>query len=112
MSPESKLEAREQLMLIMKRLEAATSRLEDMATSGGVEGVQTNGTKAPASSAAIAAGSSAPKAAEPPKPPVEAVPEMIEDFDQFISKSVQNFVKHSNELGGPVAEQVRTDFLL
>lgn len=36
------------------------------------------------------------------------MPEAIEEFDQLISSSVDNYVKLSNELGGVVEEQVST----
>lgn len=46
--------------------------------------------------------------AEPPKPVVvEILPESVEDFDTFINGPVKKFVNLSDEIGGPVAEQVR-----
>jgi adenylyl cyclase-associated protein len=41
-----------------------------------------------------------------PKPIPEVLPESVEDFDAFISGTVKKFVNLSDEVGGPVAEQV------
>jgi adenylyl cyclase-associated protein len=94
-----------ELTPIIRRLEAATSRLEDMA-SAITEAPKTNGAMPPVSTAAgVAAVASEPAA---PKKVVEPLPQMIEDFDTFIETAVKKYVNLSNELGGPVAEQVWT----
>ncbi|KAJ5793813.1 hypothetical protein N7457_000412 [Penicillium paradoxum] len=89
---------------LIKRLEAATSRLEDMAMSY----------DDPSSPKALGApSSSVPATPEPPKPsppppaaPVAApVPPQIQDFDALIKGDVQNFVNLGQEIGGLVAEQ-------
>ncbi|KAH8172652.1 adenylyl cyclase-associated protein [Sarocladium implicatum] len=91
------------LTTLIKRLEAATSRLEDIATS----------TELPKDVPALkdtilsppAASTPQPTAAPTPPPAAEELPESIEDFDNFLNSSVERFVKLSNEIGGVVAKQ-------
>ncbi|OAQ86548.1 adenylyl cyclase-associated protein [Purpureocillium lilacinum] len=93
------------LTTLIKRLEAATSRLEDIATT----------TELPKDVPALALGQSVvspPDASAvstpplPPKqPPAEPVPESVEEFDTLLASSVDTYVKLSNELGGIVAQQ-------
>jgi adenylyl cyclase-associated protein len=47
--------------------------------------------------------------AEAPKPVVEALPESVEDFDAFLAGPLKRYVNLSDEVGGPVAEQVRNN---
>jgi adenylyl cyclase-associated protein len=92
-----------ELTPILRRLEAATSRLEDMA-SAVVEAPRTNGALPAVTAAApVAAVVSQPAA---PKKVAEPLPQMVEDFDTFIDTAVKKYVDISNEIGGPVAEQV------
>lgn len=97
------------LTSLLRRLEAATSRLEDMA-SAIAEPPKTNGTlPAETSKAApvvVAAAASKLPSPPAPKPIAEPLPQIIEDFDSFLADSVQNYVKLSNEIGDVVAEQV------
>ncbi|CAG9970624.1 unnamed protein product [Clonostachys byssicola] len=94
------------LTTLIKRLEAATSRLEDIATS-----TELPKDALPALTQSNIAPSSANAPAPPPPPPAapkpadEPLPESIEDFDNFLSTSVDRYVKLSNELGGTVAKQ-------
>lgn len=91
-----------------RRLEAATSRLEDIATSTELpkDAVPALNPSQPASSPANASAvSTPPPAATVDKAPAEPLPEFIEDFDKFLSTSVHNYVALSKELGGPVAKQ-------
>ncbi|KAI1498724.1 adenylyl cyclase-associated protein [Biscogniauxia marginata] len=100
------------LVTLIKRLEAATTRLEDIASST-IELPQA----VPALTQSIATppGPSGTSSPVPPPPaalrsvpstiPEEEVPEAIEEFDTFISQSVDKYVKASNKLGGLVAEQ-------
>ncbi|KAJ5434129.1 hypothetical protein N7491_004724 [Penicillium cf. griseofulvum] len=89
---------------LIKRLEAATSRLEDMAMSYDDPSAQKSLDGSP---------SSVPAITEPPKPsppppaaPVAApVPPQIQDFDALIKGDVQNFVNLGEKIGGLVAEQ-------
>ena len=98
--------AKSELTTIIRRLEAATSRLEDIASST-VEQPKTNG-------ASPAPASAPTTTSTPPAPPPvaksipEPLPDSIEDFDSFIRGTVRKYVNLSDELGGPVAEQVRT----
>jgi adenylyl cyclase-associated protein len=88
-------------------LEAATSRLEDMAMSLDDPNVS-KGTGSP--SAAAPATPELPKPAPPPPAPPAApqVPPQIQDFDALIKGDVQTFVNLGEKVGGLVAEQVRT----
>ncbi|KAL5002512.1 adenylate cyclase associated N terminal-domain-containing protein [Aspergillus recurvatus] len=90
------------LTTLIKRLEAATSRLEDMAMSLDEHDAQ----KAPDNSAALE-----PQALERPTPTAPAapaaapLPSQIVDFDTLISKEVENFVQLGKKIGGLVTEQ-------
>ena len=97
---------RVELTGIISRLEAATSRLEDMASST-VEAPRTNGA-APPPTAPLPPAPVAAAVAAPPKPAPEVLPESVEEFDAFINGTLKKFVNLSDESGGPVAEQVRT----
>lgn len=96
------------------RLEAATSRLEDIASSTsdlpqGVPGLQQPGAaQSSAVSPATGPTGTATPAPAPPAPraiPQEPLPEVVEDFDAFINSSVDKYVQSSNKLGGLIAEQ-------
>ncbi|EPS25429.1 hypothetical protein PDE_00362 [Penicillium oxalicum 114-2] len=92
---------------LIKRLEAATSRLEDMAMSLD-ESNASKGTAPP--SATAPATPDLPKPAPPPPAPPAApaapqVPAQIQDFDTLIKGDVQNFVNLGEKIGGLVAEQ-------
>lgn len=92
------------LVTLVKRLEAATSRLEDLATST-VQQPNENGAETftrPGSLPAI------PEKLPESKPVPEELPGSIEDFDTFISGPVQSFVKISEQLGGPISEQANS----
>ncbi|OAA68535.1 adenylyl cyclase-associated protein [Niveomyces insectorum RCEF 264] len=107
------------LTTLIKRLEAATARLEDIASStielpqavpnlqqgivsptSGSSSVSTPG--APSTSASTTTTTKAPAA---PAAPAEPLPESIEEFDAFLNDSVAKFVAQSNKRGGLVAEQ-------
>ncbi|KAI6090186.1 adenylate cyclase associated N terminal-domain-containing protein [Hypoxylon rubiginosum] len=101
------------LVTLIKRLEAATTRLEDIASST-IELPQA----VPALAATLATPSNhssatsptpqhpAPTSAPAPKQaPQEPLPESVEEFDVFISQSVDKYVQASNKLGGLIAEQ-------
>jgi hypothetical protein len=96
---------RAELTAIISRLEAATSRLEDMASTA-VESPKTNGA-APPPTAPLPPAPVPAAAAAPPKSVPDPLPESVEEFDDFINSSLKKFVNLSDELGGPVAEQVR-----
>ena len=97
------------LTALVRRLEAATSRLEDMASAtietpkingAGVHSVGSTGPLPPTPAAAPA----------PPPPVVEPIPESVEDFETFLAGPLKRFVNLSDELGGPVAEQVGVQY--
>ncbi|KAI4603278.1 hypothetical protein KJ359_006071 [Pestalotiopsis sp. 9143b] len=100
------------LTTLIKRLEAATSRLEDIASSTaelpqGVPALQP-GTASPSG---VSPGTGPTETSTPTPPaapkaaPLEPIPEVVEDFDAFIDSSVANYVQASAKLGGLVAEQ-------
>ena len=102
----------------MKRLEAATSRLEDIASSTTELPQAVPALTQPIKSPPHASGTgtpvpqppsvsaSAPPAPVPAKPvPAEPLPESIEEFDIFLDESVNKYVKASGKLGGLIAEQ-------
>ncbi|KAI2613820.1 adenylate cyclase associated N terminal-domain-containing protein [Hypoxylon fragiforme] len=102
------------LVTLIKRLEAATTRLEDIASST-IELPQavpaltaTVATPSDPSSSASLTPQHAGSTPAPPAPkhvPQEPLPESIEEFDVFINQSVDKYVKISNALGGLIAEQ-------
>lgn len=79
------------LTTLIKRLEAATSRLEDMAEKTVDPNIATP----------------APIVAEPSAPPAPKVeiPEIIEEYNDFIATTVKKFVNLSDEIGGVVAKE-------
>lgn len=91
------------LTRIIYRLEAATSRLEDIASStAGIE-VPQNQNGAPSPSAAVV-----PVQAAPPVPPKEEFPPMIIDFDTLINGDVKAYhtLSKTKPIGGLLGEQV------
>lgn len=91
------------LTMIYRRLEAATSRLEDMATS--------IDSSHPSTVAAISSSVGAytdPSTATPPSDAqsAEPLPPSIEDFDKLLDQHVKAFLKASEEVGGLVEQQV------
>ncbi|GAA6037098.1 hypothetical protein JCM8097_008731 [Rhodosporidiobolus ruineniae] len=99
---------------LLRRLEAATSRLEDIAltqaTAGGLHhhlsgasAVQGAAVPAPAGAAGGAAGQA------PPPPPKEDadVPLKVKAFDELIEGPLTTYTNLSKELGGLIAEQAQ-----
>lgn len=110
-----------ELTAIIRRLEAATSRLEDIA-SATVELPQAD--RGAAATTSKQPPTSAPTGPLPPAPgtavgpdvvrtqgPALAplLPQAVEEFDLFITGPLKKFVNLSDEVGGPVAEQVGYD---
>lgn len=97
------------LIEIMNRLEAATSRLEDMAqatmdnTTAGTNGVSVK-TAVAGGAVSSATGDSITHGHAPP---TESLPPSIKAFDDLIASDVKKFVSLSEELGGVVADQVQ-----
>ncbi|KAI4133596.1 MAG: hypothetical protein LQ338_000108 [Usnochroma carphineum] len=94
------------LTTLIKRLEAATSRLEDMvpamsdptASTNGMSSLPESGLTAPAVDARGGPGT-------PDQQPMAPLPPAIDDFDALINGDVKTFVNMSEEIGGLVAEQ-------
>ncbi|KAH8804723.1 adenylyl cyclase-associated protein-like protein [Xylogone sp. PMI_703] len=98
------------LTALLDRLEAATSRLEDMASStfnpNGSAPTIVAPAPPPSASPLPPAPSAAPAPpAAPPKPVEESIPESIEEFDEFINSSVKKYFTISEEIGGAVGKQ-------
>ncbi|KAJ2892574.1 adenylate cyclase-associated protein [Zalerion maritima] len=92
------------LTTLIKRLEAATSRLEDIASST-AEIPQAVPALAPSTIITAASGTSTPAPPPPPPKTEEPLPESIEEFDIFIKETVDKWVGLSKKIGGVVAEQ-------
>jgi len=98
------------LTTLIKRLEAATSRLEDIATSTELPKDTlprtTQSLTSPPDASAVSAPPPPPAPSAPvPKPAAEPLPESVEEFDAFLESTVDKYVKRSNEIGGLVAKQ-------
>lgn len=105
--------ARTELTAILRRLEAATSRLEDMAATT-ADSAETGSSANTNAKAVGAPPTPAPTGPLPPpptiqKPVVEELPASIQEFDTFLSGAVKNFVALSKSLGGPQEDQVGCD---
>ena len=106
------------LTLLIRRLEAATSRLEDIAgASPNLD--QTDGTRgAPGGGIAQHSSSSAPElptatgATSSSGPAKPSLPSAIGDMDKLIAEEVANFVGASKSLDSNIADQVRCERLL
>ena len=91
-------------LTILGRLEAATSRLEDLVPTISDPSLNTDGAQ-PLRDQAI----SGDRALDQPgmhSRHMEALPPVIDDFDTIINEQVKSFVNMSEEIGGLVAEQV------
>ncbi|KAI0972642.1 adenylate cyclase associated N terminal-domain-containing protein [Xylaria arbuscula] len=106
------------LVTLIKRLEAATTRLEDIASSTielphAVPALSQPITSDPDPSEGViplpSASSSGTPAVSTPAPQ-EQLPESVDEFDNFISNSVEKYVKASEKLGGLVADQASKVF--
>ncbi|KAI9824406.1 MAG: hypothetical protein M1832_001941 [Thelocarpon impressellum] len=94
------------LTTLIKRLEAATSRLEDMAQPTGDSNATSNEAGlAPSADGAAMGATERAVAANSPVAATEVLPPSIEGFDALINAEVTKFVNLSEELGGVVAEQ-------
>ena len=95
-------------LTILRRLEAATSRLEDMVPTMSESSTSTNGLPAlPEAGLSTSRGLDQPGGtAASPEPVFEPLPPTIDDFDALINGDVKTYVNMSEEIGGLVAEQV------
>ena len=88
--------------MIFRRLEAATSRLENMATS--ID--STHPSKVAAISGSADAGPDSTTTATPAlAPSTESLPPSIKDFDRLMDQEVAAFVGASEKVGGLVEQQ-------
>ncbi|GAW14377.1 hypothetical protein ANO14919_037790 [Xylariales sp. No.14919] len=100
------------LVTLIKRLEAATTRLEDIASST-IElphavPALSHSIESPDQSAGatpLPSASSSGSLAASTLVPQEQLPDSVEEFDNFINQSVNKYVKASDKLGGLIAEQ-------
>lgn len=92
-------------LTILARLEAATSRLEDMVPNIGDASASTNGVQSsPGQNLTTAEGMSESRGNAPsPHKHLETLPPVIDDFDGTINGEVKTFVNMSEEIGGLVA---------
>lgn len=82
---------------LIKRLEVATTRLEDLAmSSSSASAVVAN---SPSSPKAIGGGPSSAASSE--------TPVIVEKHDAAVNASLEKYIALSQEIGGPIAEQVR-----
>lgn len=88
----------------MRRLEAATSRLEDIASSSvGFDVTATNG-----ASATTPGASAGPSASETSTPKaVESFPPSIQAFDTLMNTELKQWLDLSSKLGSVIDGQVR-----
>lgn len=95
------------LISFIRRLEAATSRLEDIASSSvGFEAAPTNGIAAPTTPAATSAPSRDSTATVKP---IETLPPSVQAFDGLINTELKTWLDLSSKLGGAIEAQVRRD---
>ena len=97
----------EYMLKIIGRLEAATSRLEDMVPNMSDPTASANGVRSvsgQASTPSEAMGRARENVQSPRR--METLPPVIDDFDATINSEVKTFVNMSEEIGGLVAEQV------
>lgn len=89
------------------RLEAATSRLEDMVpTIGDTNGAISGALPSEDATAGAVGGTDQTRKDVTPQPLVEPLPPAINDFDAIINGPVSTFVNMSEDIGGLIAEQV------
>lgn len=92
-------------LTILERLEAATSRLEDMVPAM-AENASPNGAP-PTLNGGLAVEQADLRSGSSPSPaPSTPLPASVDDFDALINGDVKTFVNMSEEIGGLVAEQV------
>ncbi|KAI5785020.1 adenylate cyclase associated N terminal-domain-containing protein [Peziza echinospora] len=99
------------LTTLIKRLEAATSRLEDLASipSGVSSTIATPKADAGSTTSILSSGvtTTKPTPAPPaaPSPVAQAEPQAVLDYDAIINGEMKKYLELSSEIGGPVAEQ-------
>lgn len=97
------------LTSLVRRLEAAASRFEDMAQSLPDQSSQINGIPSVPRTVPTEDGTDQLGGTNlTPLHLFEPLPLAVEDFDKLINGDVKTYANMSEELGGLVAEQVRT----
>lgn len=104
--------SRTELTGIIRRLEAATSRLEDIASAtleqpSSNSQTNTSGAPTPAPTGPLPPPPVSASQPPAPKPVVEPTPPQVEAFDDFLSGPLKKYVVLSDGLGDLVAQQVR-----
>ena len=94
------------MLTLFNRLEAATSRLEDMVTVVGEDSAAPNGLPSAQPQRLTLDDDHARGLSPPAQQPIETLPPAIDDFDKMIENDVKTYVNMSEEIGGLVAEQV------
>ena len=98
-------------LTILHRLEAATSRLEDMVPHMGEQSTITNGFSSLDQGQSVPGRTKQSEGAVTSPPPSAApLPASIDDFDKMINGEVTMFVAMSEEIGGLLAEQVGSPY--
>lgn len=90
------------LTCMVRRLEAATSRLEDIASSSLPNGESPS--SAPPTT--VVAGEATKTANAAPKAPVESAPPAIKAFDELVNNELKTWLNLSGQVGDVVAGQV------
>ncbi|KAH9826089.1 putative CAP family protein [Teratosphaeria destructans] len=98
------LKAGDMLTLLLRRLEAATSRLEDVADSAEGRSQATPLARQTPNGGAVSAAPSSASASPPPPAPAE-LPPSVKDFDALIDNEVAEYVQLSKSIDPVVAEQ-------
>ena len=95
-------------LTLLRRLEAATSRLEDLVPTTTDSSASANGQPAlPEAGLPKSRGIVRPSGTvSSPQPVLEPLPPAIDDFDALINGDVKTYVNMSEEIGDLVAEQV------
>jgi hypothetical protein len=102
------IQASDNLLTVMvRRLEAATSRLEDIASTSFPSGESpavgaSNGTQSPGPAAKLAASTSATPM---PKPPTESAPPAVEAYDEMANTELKAWLELSSMLGEVIEGQ-------
>lgn len=93
-------------LTILHRLEAATSRLEDMVPHMADQSTITNGISSTDSNPTPKGAKQSEGAVTSPAPSAAPLPASIDDFDKMINGELTTFVTMSEGIGGLLAEQV------
>lgn len=93
-------------LTILHRLEAATSRLEDMVPHMTEQSAVTNGVSSPDQDPTPKGAKQSEGGITSPAPSAAPLPASIDDFDKMINGELTTFATMSEGIGGLLAEQV------